>query len=214
MLKIMAVVLLTSLALTGCVKVYTITVESNNPDWGTVTGGGSYTDGATVEIAAIPVSGFCFISWQDGNKDNPRTITVTDNATYIATFSKDGSGGVGGDEGEEPMHMSGAISENVTLVDRGLPIDYIVDGIIRVDGNALLTIAPGVTIMFTGVDGALSVGENAGIRMVGSIGKPIVFQGPTNIPTMALGVALQSTATAMTISSSMSSSCVAAATAI
>ena len=27
-----------------------------------------------------------FVGWQDGNADNPRTVTVTADATYIATF--------------------------------------------------------------------------------------------------------------------------------
>ena len=33
---------------TGCKKSYTVTVYSNNTEWGTVTGSGSYKDGETV----------------------------------------------------------------------------------------------------------------------------------------------------------------------
>jgi hypothetical protein len=66
---------------------YTIEVVSDNPMMGTVTGGGTYQYGDTIVIAATPYIGFEFVSWTDGNTDNPRTIIVTENATYTAHFS-------------------------------------------------------------------------------------------------------------------------------
>ena len=68
---------------------YTITANSNNSDWGTVTGGGSYQSGTTATLTATANTGYHFVSWQDGNQQNPRTITVTGNATYTATFAED-----------------------------------------------------------------------------------------------------------------------------
>ena len=68
---------------------YTITVNSNNNAWGTVTGGGTYNSGATATLTATANSGYHFVSWQDGNTTNPRTVTVTANATYTATFEAD-----------------------------------------------------------------------------------------------------------------------------
>ena len=65
---------------------YTITVASNNDNWGTVTGGGTYSEGTTIQLIATPANGYRFDGWNDGNTDNPRNITVTANATYIATF--------------------------------------------------------------------------------------------------------------------------------
>ena len=65
---------------------YTITVISNNDSWGTVTGGGTYNEGTTIQLTASPAANYRFDSWNDGNTDNPRTITVTGDATYIATF--------------------------------------------------------------------------------------------------------------------------------
>lgn len=180
-IKVMAIALITAMAFTGCKKEYTIVVESNNPAWGTVSGGGTYADGADATISATPFEGFYFISWQDGDRSNPRVVHVTASATYTAVFSADPNGGGQGGDGD-PMQMSGSISENVTWADRGLPVDYIVDGMISIEGNALLTVAPGVTIMFTGVNGGIFVGENAGLRMVGTADKPIVLQGPTNNP--------------------------------
>ena len=71
---------------TSCTKQYTITVQSNNEEWGTVTGGGTFNDQVTTTLTAIPNSGYQFVKWQDGVKENPRVITVTANETYTAYF--------------------------------------------------------------------------------------------------------------------------------
>ena len=71
------------------VETYTITVISANNSMGTVSGGGTYEAGAQITISATPISGYHFASWNDGNTDNPRTITVTGDATYIANFAQD-----------------------------------------------------------------------------------------------------------------------------
>ena len=65
-----------------------ITVLSNNTSMGSVTGGGNYQSNATATLTATANDGYAFVQWQDGNTDNPRTITVTENATYIATFAE------------------------------------------------------------------------------------------------------------------------------
>lgn len=94
-----------------------------------------------------------------------------------------GGGNVpGGGGGTDPTQFSGSIDVNTTWPDLGLPVDYVVSGTLYVKGNALLTIEPGVTIMFDSNDGGLTVEENAGISMVGTPDKPIVFTGPTNNP--------------------------------
>ena len=67
---------------------YTITTESNNPAWGTATGGKSALYMDEIEISATANYGYHFVQWNDGNTENPRTITVTDNATYTASFAK------------------------------------------------------------------------------------------------------------------------------
>lgn len=66
---------------------YTVNVVSDNSIMGTVTGGGTYYYGDTIEIAATPYIGFQFVSWTDGNTDNPRTVIVTEDITYTAHFS-------------------------------------------------------------------------------------------------------------------------------
>ncbi len=67
---------------------YTITVIANNPDLGTVTGSGTYPEGTTIDISATPNNGAFFTGWDDGNTDNPRSVTVTQNMTFTAIFTE------------------------------------------------------------------------------------------------------------------------------
>jgi hypothetical protein len=71
---------------TSCTKNFTVTVSSNNEAWGTVTGGGTYADGATATLTATPKTGYQFVQWNDGDKTNPREVVVKENITYTATF--------------------------------------------------------------------------------------------------------------------------------
>ena len=56
---------------------------------GLVTGGGSYADGSTATLTAIPNSGYKFVKWQDENTQNPRTVTVINGVHYTAYFEVD-----------------------------------------------------------------------------------------------------------------------------
>lgn len=114
---------------------------------------------------------------------HPVTYTVTaedgSKATYTATVTvSPNGGGIDGD----PTVLSGYIDTNTVWPDLGFIVDYIVEGPITITGNALLTIQPGVTIMFSGADDGIEVGENAGLRMVGTATKPIILEGPVNNP--------------------------------
>lgn len=66
---------------------YTITVTANVDSMGTVTGGGQYEANATATLTATANAGYQFVKWTDGNTNNPRTVTVTANATYTAEFA-------------------------------------------------------------------------------------------------------------------------------
>ena len=113
------------LVFTACKKEFTITVQSNNEAWGSVTGSGTYAKGSTVSIAAVAKSGYKFVSWQDNNTDNPRSITVNANETYIATFAKESGGG-----GEEPTGLD---------INTGIPvIDALANDMIMVQGGSFL----------------------------------------------------------------------------
>ena len=72
----------------GAAQTYTITVLSSNEEMGQVFGGGTFVEGSTTEISALAYEGYMFTGWNDGNTDNPRTITVTGNATYTAQFAE------------------------------------------------------------------------------------------------------------------------------
>ena len=67
----------------------TITVLSNNDAYGTVTGSGTYEEGSEVVITATPNEGYRFVSWNDENTENPRTITITSDSTFVANFESD-----------------------------------------------------------------------------------------------------------------------------
>lgn len=69
------------------INTYAISVGSSNPAIGSAAGGGTYSYNTIVNISATPNYGYHFVQWSDGNTDNPRTITVIQNATYTAQFS-------------------------------------------------------------------------------------------------------------------------------
>ena len=69
---------------TSTTNQYTITTTAGAN--GTVTGGGTYNYGTSVTLTASPNQGYVFEEWNDGSTTNPRTITVTENATYSCTF--------------------------------------------------------------------------------------------------------------------------------
>ncbi len=73
-------------------ETFTVTVNSNNEAWGTVTGSGTYAAGATATLAAVPATNCLFVKWNDEVTDNPRTITVASDITYTAYFAEKSGG--------------------------------------------------------------------------------------------------------------------------
>lgn len=67
-------------------KEYIITVVPDDATHGTTSGGGTYLRGTSVTISASALSGYDFVSWDDGNTSSTRTIVVTQDKTYTATF--------------------------------------------------------------------------------------------------------------------------------
>ena len=47
---------------------------------------GSYEEGTTLDITAVPDEGYHFVAWSDGNTEASRTITVSDNINIEASF--------------------------------------------------------------------------------------------------------------------------------
>ncbi len=65
----------------------TLQVLTNDPALGTASGGGSYAFGSNIQLTATPIAPNVFTSWNDGNTQNLRTITLTKDSTFTATFS-------------------------------------------------------------------------------------------------------------------------------
>ena len=63
-----------------------ITVNSSPTDGGDGTGGGVFSIGSNVVLAATASNGWQFASWNTGATDNPYTIVVVSNTTYTANF--------------------------------------------------------------------------------------------------------------------------------
>lgn len=70
------------------IETATIDVVPDDVQNGSVTGGGTFETGTNIQISANPADCYQFTQWSDGNTHNPRTITVTGDATYTAEFSK------------------------------------------------------------------------------------------------------------------------------
>ena len=63
-------------------------IGTSNVTLYTAAGGGTYDYGTNHQITATPNECYRFVQWSDGNTENPRTITVTGDATYTAEFEQ------------------------------------------------------------------------------------------------------------------------------
>jgi uncharacterized repeat protein (TIGR02543 family) len=66
-----------------------LTVLSNNTEWGLVEGSGHFNNGDLCNIVATSKHGYHFVKWNDDNTENPRTIVITQDSTFTATFEPD-----------------------------------------------------------------------------------------------------------------------------
>ena len=69
-----------------------VQVNVNNSTWGSATGAGEYTQGATATLTATANTGCRFVNWTKGEEvistDKTYTFTVTENVTLTANFEK------------------------------------------------------------------------------------------------------------------------------
>ena len=77
----------------------TITANANDTQMGSVSGGGTYVQGASVTLTATANEGYHFVSWSNGRTTASITVTADADATYTATFAADGQGGSGDNSG-------------------------------------------------------------------------------------------------------------------
>ncbi|MBR0304764.1 MAG: fibronectin type III domain-containing protein [Bacteroidales bacterium] len=66
---------------------YTLTVLSDDVIMGSANGSTTAKHFLSYEISATPNTDYHFTQWSDGNTQNPRTVTLTENTTYTAEFA-------------------------------------------------------------------------------------------------------------------------------
>lgn len=68
---------------------YTMTVNTNDENKGTVSGDGEYLEGDVVTLTATAKEGYELLYWSDRSTENPRNITMTKNEALSAYFVKE-----------------------------------------------------------------------------------------------------------------------------
>ena len=65
---------------------HTLTLNSSDPDAGSVSGAGDYPHLSTATAVANPEPGHSFVRWSDGSTDNPRTMQMLNDVRLVAVF--------------------------------------------------------------------------------------------------------------------------------
>jgi hypothetical protein len=68
---------------------YELSLKVSDASRGVVSGGGVYVVNSVTSISASLFAGYRFVSWDDGNKDSVRAITVTQDTTFVAVLGKE-----------------------------------------------------------------------------------------------------------------------------
>jgi len=66
---------------------YTLAASSEDSAHGTVSGSGAYNFNTSHTITATPTTGYHFTQWNDGNTSNPRSIMITRDTAFVASFA-------------------------------------------------------------------------------------------------------------------------------
>ena len=109
----------------SAVQTFTIEAVPNDPKMGTVSGGGTYAKGTTINLKATPNEGYKFVRWEgiefggnvQDNQSNPVQHAVSGNRTITAIFET--SAGKNGEEPgsgvEEPTGTLTSTAEGLTM---------------------------------------------------------------------------------------------------
>ena len=65
---------------------FTLSLSSNNEEFGLVYGSGEYISGSTIQISAIPNEHCKFIKWSDDSRDAVRDIIIDHDISLTAYF--------------------------------------------------------------------------------------------------------------------------------
>ena len=71
----------------------TLRLSASPVNGGTVSGGGSFNKGSRVSINAVASGDYTFSRWSDGDTSASRTVTVNEDLSLTAHFTKTTSGG-------------------------------------------------------------------------------------------------------------------------
>ena len=111
--------------------------------------GGTYEEGSTVNVTAIPNSEYIFQNWSNGSTDNPLTVTVNENITLTANFIEIPSIQV-------YTNTISVSTENQNIEDI-LRTFYDPNGVFSyTSGGSMYTFYPGVADWFPGQNGSTS----------------------------------------------------------
>ncbi len=69
---------------------YNIEVTVNDMTMGVAFGSGIYDYGEDVSLEAMAFDDYEFVSWNDGNKENPRVFSATKDLSFVANFRDKG----------------------------------------------------------------------------------------------------------------------------
>ena len=124
---------------------------------GYVTGSGTYDYGTEVTIEALANEGYHFVKWSDGNTENPRNITVTEDITLTVEFGLDGT--------------------PVDNVDESSVMIYVQNGVIYVEGaeTDYHVLDAAGRLIYTGRDAVLSLPRGVYVVVVGGEVEKVVI---------------------------------------
>ena len=71
------------------IQKYVLSILKNIDEAGVVTGDGYYPEGTNVTVTVIPNEGYKFLRWDDGEEDQQRYVTMTQDIVLTAIFEAD-----------------------------------------------------------------------------------------------------------------------------
>lgn len=144
---------------------YTLSLQPNYAQRGSVSGGGTYAMGSLVWFVAMPSSGHFFACWSDGDTTNPRAISIEHDIALTAYFFA-------------ALHDTVVVRDTATTMDTVRIKDtvWLTDTVVRIDTvppqRWQLTVASGNMARGIGVGSALVAAgteiEIAGLPLEGS----------------------------------------------
>lgn len=97
---------------------FEIELLSSPEEGGTFEGAGYYNDGDQAQLKAIPAEGYRFVKWNDDETEAERSVSVSSDASFVATFKKiDGSdSGSGSNDGSSGTGSGGSTTKYTLTV--------------------------------------------------------------------------------------------------